>query len=197
MNPIMLDFPDELTTERLLIRTPLPGDGAIVHEAIVESIESLRPWMRFVHPVPTIEDQEEYSRRARAQFILREDLLFNIFDKCTGMFLGSIGLHRIDWEARKFEMRYWIRKSASGYGFMTEAVNGLTEFAAKFLQANRIEIRCDTRNIASRKVAERCGYHLEAIFLKNFVDPDGQIRDHCIYAKVRLDDGTLGYPSSL
>lgn len=77
---------------------------------------------------------------------------------------------------------------------MTEAVNGLTNFTSEKLHANRVEIHCDRRNLASRKVAERCGYHLEAILIKNSVDPFNELRDDCIYAKVRLADGTLGYP---
>ncbi|OFW77995.1 MAG: hypothetical protein A2201_12285 [Alicyclobacillus sp. RIFOXYA1_FULL_53_8] len=76
---------------------------------------------------------------------------------------------------------------------MTEAVNALTQFASDYLEANRLEIRCDPRNVASRKVAERCGYYLEAVLLKNYVNPTG-LSDDCVYTKVRLDDGTLGYP---
>jgi ribosomal-protein-serine acetyltransferase len=33
MNPILLEFPEEFETERLLIRKPLPGDGKAVYEA--------------------------------------------------------------------------------------------------------------------------------------------------------------------
>lgn len=78
---------------------------------------------------------------------------------------------------------------------MTEAVNGVTNFAFKHLNANRIEIRCDTKNTASRRVAERCGYHLEAIFIKNYINPSGELANDCIYTKVRLEDGSYGYPS--
>ncbi len=37
--------------------------------------------------------------------------------------------------------------------------------------------------------------YLEAIFLKNDVDPAGVVRDDCIYVKVSLNNGALGYPS--
>jgi hypothetical protein len=67
MNPILLDFPHEFTTDRLLLRSPLPGDGAILYEAVLESLDSLKPWMEFVNPVPTMEDLEEYSRLSRSR----------------------------------------------------------------------------------------------------------------------------------
>jgi|GEM_PF-5765266 len=48
MNPIMIDFPDEFFTERLLIRMPKPGDGKGVCEAVNASIEELKPWMKWL-----------------------------------------------------------------------------------------------------------------------------------------------------
>nr|WP_303801106.1 GNAT family N-acetyltransferase [Alicyclobacillus macrosporangiidus] len=151
------------------MRSPMPGDGQAVTEAITESFNTLNTWMNWADHIPSVEESEEWARTARVKFLTREDLQFLIFGKYAGVFLGSIGLHRIDWKLRKFEIGYWIRDSASGKGYMTEAVQGLTQFATNFLCANRIEIRCDVRNTASRKVAERCGYHLEAIFLKRSV----------------------------
>jgi ribosomal-protein-serine acetyltransferase len=194
MNSILFDFPDRFETERLLLRSPQPGDGRTVMEAIEESHQTLKKWMKFAQHIPTIEESEERARLSWINFLKREDLQLLIFDKTSKAFLGSTGLHRIDWNVRKFEIGYWIRDSASGKGYVSEAVQGVTQFAAEYLNANRIEIRCDVMNSASRKVAERCGYHLEAIFLKSFVAPDGSLRDDCIYSKVRLEDGTLGYP---
>ena len=39
--PILMDFPESFETERLLIRSPLPGDGPELHAAVRESIEEL------------------------------------------------------------------------------------------------------------------------------------------------------------
>mgnify|MGYP001954899579 CR=1 FL=1 len=72
---------------------------------------------------------------------------------------------------------------------MSDAKDGLTLFAFGTLQANRIEILCDTRNSASRRFAERCGYPLEAIFINNFIDQGGNLGDECIYTEVRLKMG--------
>lgn len=43
--PILMDFPESFETERLLIRSPLPGDGPEMHAAIKESLGQLTPWM--------------------------------------------------------------------------------------------------------------------------------------------------------
>ncbi|MGV3465130.1 MAG: GNAT family N-acetyltransferase [Heyndrickxia sp.] len=194
MNPILLDIPEQFETERLLLRVPQVGDGAMVNEAIRDSFEFLNKWIWSDH-IPDAEETEANTRKHRANFFLREAFPFYILDKVSGVFIGSCSLVRGDWQVRRFEVSYWIRQSASRQGYMSEAVDGVTQFAFKYLQANRIEIRCDTRNSASRRVAERCGYHLEAILINNFVDPAGDLGDDCIYTKVRLKNGSFGYPT--
>lgn len=157
-----------------------------------ESVESFKPWFPFVHPVPSIADSEASVRRARARFILREDLHLLLFDKVSNRLVGSSGLHRMDWTVRRFEIGYWLRDSAVGNGYATEAVNGITMFADEYLQANRIEIRCDAINVRSRRVAERCGFHREGILRNQGVDTSGNLKDIWLYAKVRLAGGSLG-----
>ena len=196
MNPILFDIPEQFETERLILRAPQFGDGAAVNDAIKESYESLNEWMKWADHIPEIEETEANVRKHRVNFLLRDSFTFYILDKFSGKFIGSCSLVRGDWQVRRFEIGYWIRQSASGRGYMSEAVEGLTQFAFRKLKANRIEIRCDTRNVASCRVAESCGYHLEAIFINNFIDPSGDLRDDCIYTKVRLKDGSFGYPTS-
>ncbi len=128
-SPIMLEFPDKFETERFIIRSPLYGDGEMLNHAICESINELRPWMQWANQLPTVEQSEESVRQARIRFLERSDLRLHVFHKETGNLIGSSGLHRIDWVARKFEIEYWIRTSQSGNGFMTEAVEGITSFA--------------------------------------------------------------------
>ena len=40
---LLIEFPFEFESERLLIRGPLPGDGKGVRTAVLESVEELRP----------------------------------------------------------------------------------------------------------------------------------------------------------
>ena len=53
--PILVDFPESFETERLLIRSPLPGDGPELYAAIRESSEDLSPWMAWPNEQRTIE----------------------------------------------------------------------------------------------------------------------------------------------
>lgn len=186
MNPILIDFPSEFETERLRIRMPMPGDGVAVHESKQASKKELLPWMPWAHHEEKEEDAEVNIRQAHVEFLKREDLRLLVFHKESGVLIANSGLHRIDWDARKFEIGYWIDTRYSGKGYMTEAVKGISDFAFRELDANRVEIRCDVQNVKSRAIAERIGFELEGILRKDSLDAYGQeLRDTCIYAKVK------------
>jgi RimJ/RimL family protein N-acetyltransferase len=108
-----------------------------------------------------------------------------IFDTASGDFVASSGLHRIDWAARKFEIGYWLRTSWTRKGIITEAVHGITDFAIRHLEANRLEIRCDFRNTRSAKVAERAGFTLEGVLRNVAYDEEGTLVHQMVFAKVR------------
>ncbi|MGG0418735.1 GNAT family N-acetyltransferase [Priestia aryabhattai] len=185
MNPLLLDFPTKFYTERLFIRLPLPGDGKVVSQAINESIEELKSWMPFAQNKQTVEEAEISIRKSHTEFLQREDLRLLIFLKETGDFVGSSGLHRINWNVPKFEIGYWINSRFSKKGYMTEAVEGIMDFALKELGAKRLEIKCDSSNIKSRAIPERLGFRLEGILENDDVSANGlDLRDTCIYAKV-------------
>lgn len=186
LRPILLDLPVPIETPRLIIRPPQAGDGQACYEAIAESFEELHKWMPWAQAQASLDDCEEFSRQSYAKWILREDLLLWIYNKQTGEFLGGTGFHEINWDIPRFEIGYWLRTSQVGQGFVTEAVNGLTRYAFDTLKAKRIEIRCDEENTKSLKVAERCGYHLEALFKQNHLNSDQSVRNTCIYSRLKL-----------
>ena len=186
MDPILIEVPEKLETERLLLAAPRPGLGPAMSVAIAESFGALSLWMPWAQQVPSIEESEATMRRAQAEFILRKDLNYQIYDRePTGRrLLGGTGLHRIDWAARRFEVGYWIRASAEGKGYVSEAVRALAGMAFGSLLARRVEIRMDGNNVRSRAVAERCGFELEAVLKSDSLTPHGDPRDTCVYVKL-------------
>lgn len=186
MKPIMIDFPDEFFTERLMIRTPKPGDGKIVSEAVNASIEELKPWMKWAQAQHSEYDSEVGIREAHVKFLLRENLRLLVFLKDSGQFIASSSLHNIDWDVRKFEIGYWIDTRYSGKGYMIEAVQGICDFAFNQLNARRLEIRCDTKNSKSKAIPERLKFNLEGIIKNEDLSVDGsELRDTFIFAKIK------------
>jgi RimJ/RimL family protein N-acetyltransferase len=161
-DPILKDFPYSFETERLTIRGPLPGDGARVHEAVLESVDELREWMPWAVDLPDAAWYEARVRRGQVKFLSREDLWMMLLLKGTDTIIGGSGLHRINWDVPKFEIGYWVRTAYGRQGYITEAVLGITDFAFNVLGARRVEIRCDSLNERSAAVARRAGFEHEA-----------------------------------
>lgn len=182
MKPILKDFPESFETERLLIRSPMPGDGEELFAAIRESRKELKPWMPWVHHHRTPDDSEESARRGYVEFLERGDLRMHLFSKGTDTLIGSSGLHRIDWDIPRFEIGYWLRTGFTGRGYMTEAVRGIAAFAFDEFGANRVEIKCDSTNTKSVRVAERCGFRLEGELRNNEKSPSGELRNTLVFS---------------
>ena len=186
-DPLLIDLPESIDTERLHLRPPRRGDGALLFAAVSESLPQLRrflgslPW---VAAEPSPEASELYCRNALANFAARKDLPFLLFEKSTGQLLGATGLHRIAWDTPKTEVGYWVRTSRTGNGFICEAVTAMTAYAFRQLRAVRVELVTDEGNTASRKVAERCLFTLEGILRNERREPDGTLVNMCIYARL-------------
>jgi len=189
-DPVLIDIPDRLDGPRTVLLVPRAGMGAEMAIVVTQSLSHLRPWMVWAQEAPTAESSEAVVRRMHADFIARRDLCFHIFarrpDGSPGRLLGGTGLHRMDWMVRRFEIGYWIRPEAAGQGHVSEAVQLLTALAFDRLAARRVEIRCDTRNLRSRAVAERCGFDLEGVLRRDALGVDGSLRDTAVYSRITV-----------
>ena len=196
MDPLLIEVPERIETERLVLRAPRRGDGATVNEAIRVSLAALSPWMPWAGSMPSIDESEIHCRRQQARFILREDFVMFVFlrhaDGSEGELVGGTGLHRIDWALRRFEIGYWRKTGCEGCGYVTEAVRSIARLAFDVLEARRVEIRMDDNNAPSWRVAERAGFTLEAILRFDAVTPQGEPRSTRVYARVRGAEEPMG-----
>jgi RimJ/RimL family protein N-acetyltransferase len=186
--PILLDVPEQIDTERLLIRPPRLGDGAAVNVAVRESFNELQPWMPWAEEIPSVEQSEIFARESAARYARREDLPMLLFERSSGELLGASGLHRIDWSVPAFEVGYWCRTSRTGRGYISEAVRGICKMAFTSLSARRFEARMDDTNERSWRIAERLGFTLEGILRQDTRAPSGELRDTRVYSIIALDE---------
>ena len=126
MKSILLDLPMPIITPRLILKSPQVGVGLSLNEAILESFDELHRFMDWAKEKPTLDDSEEQVRLAAANWILKRNeepyLPLFIFEKITNRFIGATGYHHFDWTVSSIETGYWIRKSYTKLGLMTEAV---------------------------------------------------------------------------
>lgn len=179
--PVLIDLPESFDTARLQVRVARAGDGAVHHEAVIESLAELRPWLGWCQEAPSLDECEAVCRRAYARFLLREDIMLLLFLRRTGELVGASGLHDIDWGFRRFEVGYWGRTRFAGAGLMTEGVRAIVEFARDELAARRIYLTTDARNVRSWRLAERVGFCREGTLIGDRPDLRGEPRDTLVY----------------
>ncbi len=178
---------EELCGERVLIRPYRESDAQALFEAVGESREHLRPWLPFADAHQSVEESRDWIIHQMAKWLLRENLSMILCDKESNRFLGGIGLHPHNWEIGIFEIGYWLRASAAGHGYMTEAAKLLTDYAFTHLAANRVQIRCDERNIRSAAIPRRLGFVQEARLRNDHPAPDGSLRTTLLFAQIISD----------
>ncbi len=177
-------IPRQLTSERLILRCPTERDGPTINHGVCTSWPELTAWMEWARgDKPSVEETCERQKNKEDGFADRSDLSFGGFEKTSGEFVGMFSLFRFDWAVPSGEIGYWVATSKTGQGFATEATLALTELGFS-LGLVRIEIRCDAKNIRSRAVAERAGFTLEGVLKNECRDPQGKLRDTCVYARV-------------
>lgn len=185
--PILRHVSNELRTDRLLLRCPRAGDGELVHEAVVETLEQLRAWpasLPWAMLEPHVAASETYCRESAAAFVKRTALVYLAFD-ASGSLVASTSLHAINWAVPKFELGFWCRASRQRQGLATEAVAELMRYAFENLGASRIDAFPDEENAASRAVCQSVGMQLEGVMRSERITPTGVLRNTCIYAAVR------------
>jgi RimJ/RimL family protein N-acetyltransferase len=183
--PTLMEVPEELVGERVLVRRYRPGDGAQLWEAVEESREHHLPWISWGGAYKLPANAEESARKMHARWLLREDLPLGIWERATGRYLGAINLNRIDWKVPSLDLGYWLRKSAEGHGYMTEAGKLVCSLAFETLGINRVEIHIASGNDRSVAVPRRLGFIHEGTLRQSGRSITGELVDMMVFSMLQ------------
>ena len=79
-----------------------------------------------------------------------------------GVYLGGIGLHKINWENRSAEVGIVIgKKEYWGKGYGTDAMLAILEFAFNHMNLHRVYLEVYDFNVRGIKSYEKCGFKKE------------------------------------
>lgn len=185
--PTLYVLPPQLRGARVCLRPYAVGDGVVVQEAIEESRDHLRPWMAWTDSRRTVQECENYVRQALARWLTQEDVTPGMWDCSTNRYLGGIWLYYPDRSVPAMGIGYWVRVSAQGHGYVTEAVMLLCRLAFHTLAAQRVSIQCEVTNTRSANIARRLGFVHEATLRSHSRNTAGELTDTLIFALTRDD----------
>jgi RimJ/RimL family protein N-acetyltransferase len=175
-----------LQNDSILVRPHEADDIEPLLAAVRESISEISPWLPWCHPDFSREELAGFVALSRKGWGDGSQYHFAIFDSQTGSALGGISLNHLARSNRLANMGYWIRTSAAGRGFASQAVKLVATYGFRNLDLSRIEIAAIPGNAASRRVAERAGAKFEAI-ARNRLVMHGRAYDAALYSLIPGD----------
>jgi ribosomal-protein-serine acetyltransferase len=170
---------------RITIRPYTTEDVTASHEAIMESVSEVEPFLPWCHPGYTLREARTWVETQVAQFQAGEIFEFVIVSD-EGRFLGGCGLNTIDWDNRRANLGYWIRSSATRRGAATEATRLVARWGFENTTLNRLELVISTKNLASLRVAMKAGAVHEGI-LRSRLLLHGEAHDAAVFSFTRRD----------
>ena len=187
MHKMMLDLPSRLVTERLLIRSYGPGDGAWYFAMGQKNLDHLRLY-EAENPImglQSVEDAEVLVREFAAAWASRSAFFFGAFEKASQAFVAQIYVGPTNWDLPEFEIGYFVDREREGQGYVVESVRAVVSFAFQSLQARRLFLQTADTNERSYRVAERSGFTREGHLRQNKKHPDGRVTGTLVYGLLR------------
>jgi len=181
-------------TPRLILRPSKAGDGVALHKVIMDGFDDQVRWLARPDETPTLQNFEKEARQHAIDWLSRDFKRFVIVSKEDDSIIGRMGYPPMlsDWRVPYFGISYFVARSLNGKGYCSEAVNAMVRYAFVVLSARKVEIKCDTDNVASVRIPEKLGFALEATQKGNWPRTDkydlAEIRTYSIFVVSQLPD---------
>ena len=175
----------EIQTKRLTLK-PLVASFSFAQE-LFDMITKNREFFKFM-PWANVEKPEsefEFLQSAAKCWKKQEKATYGMFLQPKNEFVGVCTMFEINYGNESGEIGYWLNPKYAQQGFMSEAVNAVsTEFFNRGFK--RIIIKANPENIASCKVAEKCGFEREGLLRSyDFLPILNKREDVVLYSKIK------------
>lgn len=144
-----------------------------LHE-LVKNFGPQHGFLRTLRPNTSRKYLEKATLRAVEKFEAGTDLIFHIFETQTDKMVGSTGIQPVRADIGYYRVGYWLGSDFIGLGYGREALEMVTKIALHTFSPNRLEIDTALSNEASKRIAFKCGYQLEAVVSNAINGADGK-----------------------
>ena len=174
-----MKLPEQLETERLVLRKPRLDDARDIFEGWAQDREVTRylTW----RPHQRIEETRTFVQSCLLAWEREVRFPYMITRKESGKVMGMID-PRI--EGPKVGIGYAAARTYWGKGYVPEATRTIIDWAFHNPTIYRVYATTDVENLASRRVLEKVGMHCEGILRKYILHPNisDTPRDSYMYA---------------
>lgn len=172
-----------LKTERLILRKISVDDAEDMYAyASDHQVTRYVTWPTH----QTIEDTLGFLRFVEEQYTIHASVNWGIVDKESNKFIGTIGYVQWNKNSNWGEIGYALSREFWGQGLMTEALKPVIQFGFGQMGLNRVEARCNPKNIGSERVMQKVGMLYEGLSRQKLYIK-GEYQDLKRYAVLKED----------
>lgn len=172
------DFPVEIETERLLLRSMEEVDAKPDYVRWMNDPEIVR----YTESRYATHSIDEICGYIAAMRLAPDSLLLAMETKKDRRHIGNIKIGPVDWEHRSGDIGLLIGETDCwGQGYASEAIAGLARYAFSVLHLEKLTAGVYAPNTGCIRAFERAGFQRE-----------GVRRNQCLYENTRVDVVLLG-----
>jgi len=185
----MPDIPEIIETKRLYLRPYRDGDWvwycrmSLKNKMHLQRYEAGNPVMY----INTVDDAKRTILDFTSDWEKDRSYFLGAFLRDTHEFVAQIYVGHSNRELPEFVIGYFVDVDHQGQGYVSEAVREVIKVLFEQAGAQRLRLECDDTNLASMRVAERCGMVKEGHLRENKHHPDGSFSGTCLYGILRSE----------
>ena len=160
-----------MTDSRVYINKIHSGDRKEIIELANSSIGLHQPWISA--PINSSMFKQYFKRISQND---HEGIAIRL--EADNQIVGVININNIvRGSFLSASLGYYVSKLHQGHGYMTEALNAVTQFAFRNMGLHRVEANIQPSNQRSKNLVQRCGFEFEGLS-KKFLYINGEWKDH-------------------
>lgn len=168
--------------QHLSLVTPTPNMALELYELVARNREHIAKFLPWAKSMLNAQMEEGFNRKMMLESAQGTGQFFLI--AYDNQIIGTIDFHNVQRETHQGEIGYWLDEAFNGQDIMTKTVNFLIQYAFEVLNFNKVTLQAVVENIASNKVALKCGFELVGVKHQDFLLYD-KLCDMNLYEKLR------------
>ena len=172
----------EITTERLVLRDPVPADAAALaarrSDPEVARHQSWEAPFSLERAEPMVTDASGLSG-----LVVDEWSMVTVAER-DGAVVGDIAV-LLTWDGRVADIGYTFASEHWGKGYAVEAVEAVVRWLFEERAVERVAAGLNPENVASAMVLERTGFEFEGRKIQAYWTDDGTVSDDAFYGMTR------------
>ena len=153
--------------------------------------EALVRWLRFPDPYTEADARTYLERGARGWSGEAAETPFAVIDAASGDVVGACGVVWVEPAHGVAEVGYWTARDARGRGIAARAVRLVARWVLGDVGYERLQLRADTRNGASIRVAQKAGFTEEGVLRSARESHAGRRVDDAMFSVLRSELGRV------